>query len=136
MNSIEYRPGDLPEAAKAAKAAEAAGPSSPPAVACYGLTKRYGAAPALCDISLELPAGKIIGLLGPNGSGKTTFIKILAGLLQPTGGAVLIYGETPGTATKAVVSYLPERMYFDPGMRVEDCIALIDETFTRFMTEI
>ncbi len=102
------------------------------AVACYGLTKRYGPTPALTDVSLELPAGKIIGLLGPNGSGKTTFIKILAGLLQPTGGTVLIHGEEPGVRTKAAVSYLPERMYFDPGMRVSDCIGLFRDFYADF----
>lgn len=102
------------------------------AVACYGLTKRYGSAPALSDVSLELPAGKIIGLLGPNGSGKTTFIKILAGLLKPTAGAVLIHGEEPGVRTKAMVSYLPERMVFDPGMRVSDCIELFRDFYGDF----
>ncbi|MBQ3707133.1 MAG: ABC transporter ATP-binding protein [Clostridia bacterium] len=102
------------------------------AVACYGLTKRYGPTPALTDVSLELPAGKIIGLLGPNGSGKTTFIKILAGLLQPTGGTVLIHGEEPGVRTKAMVSYLPERMVFDPGMRVSDCIGLFRDFYADF----
>ena len=44
-----------------------------------GLTKRYGSAAALDGMDLELPQGKIIGLLGPNGSGKTTFIKLAAG---------------------------------------------------------
>ncbi len=102
------------------------------AVACYGLTKRYGASPALSDVSLELPASKIIGLLGPNGSGKTTFIKILAGLLKPTAGTVLIHGEEPGVRTKAAVSYLPERMVFDPGMRVSDCIELFRDFYRDF----
>ena len=55
-----------------------------------GLTKRYHGTPALDGLNLELPAGKIIGLLGPNGSGKTTFIKIAAGLLTPTAGSVTI----------------------------------------------
>ena len=94
-------------------------PLTVPAVGCYGLTKTYGASPALSELSVELPAGKIIGLLGPNGSGKTTLIKILAGLLRPTAGDVRICGKTPSEETKAEVSYLPERMYFDPGMKVE-----------------
>ena len=137
LDSPAYRPGQTPDAGQSpadirpeARPPEAGHPL--PAVACYGLTKRYGAQTALDNISLELPAGKIIGLLGPNGSGKTTFIKILAGLLQPSSGAVLIHGEAPGTATKAAVSYLPERMYFDPGLRVEGCIGLFRDFYRDF----
>ena len=118
-------------------------PLTVPAVGCYGLTKTYGAAPALSELSVELPAGKIIGLLGPNGSGKTTLIKILAGLLRPTAGDVRIYGKTPSEETKAEVSYLPERMYFDPGMKVEECVVLFrdfyrdfDETRARSMLSV
>ena len=103
-----------------------------PAVGCYGLTKRYGAVEALSRVSIELPAGKIIGLLGPNGSGKTTLIKILAGLLTPTEGQVRICGEEPGVSTKAMVSYLPERMYFDPGMKVKECVALFRDFYPDF----
>ena len=103
-----------------------------PAVGCYGLTKAYGAAPALENLGIELPAGRIIGLLGPNGSGKTTLIKILAGLLTPTAGEARIYGQVPGVATKAMVSYLPERMYFDPGMKVEECVALFRDFYADF----
>ena len=112
--------------------AAAFGSPSAPAVGCYGLTKLYGSMPALAELSVELPAGKIIGLLGPNGSGKTTLIKILAGLLTPTAGEARIYGEKPGTGTKAVVSYLPERMYFDPGMKVDECIRLFRDFYADF----
>ena len=107
-------------------------PANVPAVGCYGLTKVYGSSPALSDLSIELPAGKIIGLLGPNGSGKTTLIKILAGLLRPTAGEARICGEAPSEATKAAVSYLPERMYFDPGMRVEECVGLFRDFYADF----
>lgn len=102
------------------------------AVSCRLLEKRYGATEALAKIDLELPAGKIIGLLGPNGSGKTTFIKILAGLLQPTSGDVWVYNSKPGAETKSLVSYLPERTYFDPGMRVRECIKLFEDFYADF----
>ena len=87
-----------------------------------GLTKRYHGSPALDGLNLELPAGKIIGLLGPNGSGKTTFIKMAAGLLTPTAGEVTICGEKIGPATKAVVSYLPDRPAFSKGQKIRQLL--------------
>ena len=83
-----------------------------------GLTKRYHGNPALDGLNLELPAGKIIGLLGPNGSGKTTFIKIAAGLLTPTAGEITICGEKIGPKSKALVSYLPDRTCFSKQRKV------------------
>ena len=79
-------------------------------VCCSGLTKSYGAKPALDHVDLQLAPGKIIGLLGPNGSGKTTLIKILTGLLRQTEGSVAIDGKPIGPETKALVSYLPDRI--------------------------
>lgn len=66
-----------------------------PVVQCMGLTKTYGRKIALNQINLNLERGRIIGLLGPNGSGKTTMIKIINGLLKPTAGEVLINGQPP-----------------------------------------
>ena len=78
-----------------------------------GVTKCYaGSVSALCNVTLELPKGKIIGLLGPNGSGKTTLLKLCAGLLTVSSGEIAICGEPVGTATKTMVSYLPDRTYF------------------------
>ncbi len=105
-----------------------------PAIACYGLTKAYPGAFALNGIDLELPRGQIIGLLGPNGSGKTTLVKILAGLLQPTSGHVLIDGLEPGADTKSFVSYLPERTYFRPSMRVCECVKMFEDFYEDFDT--
>ena len=68
-------------------------------VICQGLTKNYGKKTALNNLNLTLGRGQFIGLLGPNGSGKTTTIKLLNGLLQPTSGSVLIDGQAPGTYT-------------------------------------
>ena len=103
-----------------------------PAVACYGLMKHYPGRPALTGIDLELPRGQIIGLLGPNGSGKTTLVKILAGLLRPSAGTVLIDGLEPGADTKSFVSYLPERTYFNPSMRVSDCVKMFADFYDDF----
>ena len=71
------------------------------------LTKKYGNFLALDDVSFEIPRGKIIGFLGPNGSGKTTCIKIVAGLLTASSGIVRVNGIPVGEATKAHVAYLP-----------------------------
>ena len=100
-------------------------------VTCTGLTKRYGGKTALSGLNLELGRGRIVGLLGPNGSGKTTLIKILCGLLQPTEGAVLVDGQKVGPASKAIISYLPDRMYFADWMKATDLFDLFADFFDR-----
>ncbi len=87
------------------------------------LSKKYGNTVGLQPIDLTLPSGKIIGLLGPNGSGKTTLIKLIAGLLTPTTGTITVCGKPIGPESKALVSYLPDRDYFDPGLKIT---ALLD----------
>lgn len=77
---------------------------------CVGLCKSYGNLRALDDVNLSIEAGRVVGLLGPNGSGKTTLIKLANGLLAPSAGQVLICGEAPSPATKAVVSYLSDKL--------------------------
>ena len=96
------------------------------------LTKRYHGKPALDGLNLELPQGKIIGLLGPNGSGKTTFIKLAAGLLTPTAGSITIGGQRVGTATKAMVSYLPDRPYFSKSMKVKEQLDFFRDFYADF----
>lgn len=96
------------------------------------LTKSYGSFAALQGLNLEIQSGKILGLLGPNGSGKTTFIKILAGLLTVNGGTVYIDGKEPGEETKALVSYLPERPYFNSWMKVEECLTYFEDFYLDF----
>lgn len=87
---------------------------------------------ALNNLNLTIPRGKIIGLLGPNGSGKTTLIKILNGLLTPTAGTALINGAKPGPETKARVSYLPERTYLKPSMKVSELITYFADFYEDF----
>jgi len=97
-----------------------------------GLTKTYGRKIALNRINLNLERGRIIGLLGPNGSGKTTLIKIINGLLRPTAGEVLINGLHPGVETKLRISYLPERTYFQPSMKVVELLAYFQDFYPDF----
>lgn len=101
-------------------------------VVCSGLTKRFGTLTALDHVDLHLNSGRIIGLLGPNGSGKTTLIKILTGLLRPTEGAVRIAGNPVGPESKAVVSYLPDRMFFANWMKTIDPIDLFADFYADF----
>ena len=97
-----------------------------------GLTKRYHGNPALDNLTLELPKGRIIGLLGPNGSGKTTFIKLAAGLLTPNSGSIAIDGKVVGPETKALVSYLPDRPYFSKNMRVGQQLDFFQDFYADF----
>ncbi len=80
-----------------------------PVLECKDLTKHYGSTPALDHVDLTVEPGRIVGLLGPNGSGKTTLIKLANGLLTPSEGELLVCGGAPGKASRAQVSYLPER---------------------------
>ena len=90
---------------------------------------------ALDHMNLTIPRGKIIGLLGPNGSGKTTLIKLINGLLVPTEGMVLVNGFKPGPESKAWVSYLPERTYFQGSMKVRELIDLFADFYQDFRPE-
>ncbi len=97
-----------------------------------GLTKTFGSVVALNNVSLALPKGRIVGLLGPNGSGKTTLIKIVAGLLQPDAGRAFVGEKEVGLSTKAMVSYLPDRMYLPDWMRVNDCLEYFSDFYADF----
>ncbi len=100
-----------------------------------GLVKRYGGTVALRGIDLTLESGKIYGLLGPNGSGKTTFIKLACGLLTPDKGKIRILGDAPGVETKKVVSYLPENSYLNSWMRVEQIVDMFRDFYEDFDPE-
>ncbi len=102
---------------------------------CSYLKKSFGATHALKGVSLELQKGRIVGLLGPNGSGKTTLIKIISGILTPNSGEVLVCGMPVGENTKALVSYLPERTYFDNSMRVNEIIEMFTDFYADFRPE-
>jgi ABC-2 type transport system ATP-binding protein len=99
---------------------------------CQNLTRRYGYKTALDGINLTIERGRIIGLLGPNGSGKTTLIKLINGLLSPSSGRLTINGMEPGPQTKKVVSYLPERTYFNSWMKVADILNYFADFYEDF----
>jgi ABC-2 type transport system ATP-binding protein len=78
------------------------------------LSKRYGSFTAVDDLSLEIPAGQLFGFLGPNGAGKTTTLRMIAGILKPTGGHVAIAGQDihdHPLAAKARLGYIPDRPF-------------------------
>lgn len=99
---------------------------------CHNVTKRYGEKTALDYLSLSVESGKITGLLGPNGSGKTTLIKIISGILCANEGEVLVGGNKIGIESKKIVSYLPERPYFSPGMKVSETIKFFNDFYEDF----
>ena len=103
-----------------------------PIVQCMGLTRTYGSTVALNQIYLTLERGRIIGLLGPNGSGKTTLIKIMNGLLKPSSGEIFINGQRPGIETKYRISYLPEKTYLQPGMKVIEMVQYFQDFYPDF----
>ena len=104
-------------------------------VVCSGLTKRFGALTALDHVDLRLNSGRIVGLLGPNGSGKTTLIKLMSGLLRPTEGNISIAGYPIGPQSKAVVAYLPDKMFYANWMKAEDLIDLFADFYADFRRE-
>ena len=101
-------------------------------IKCEDLTKKYGKKLALKGLNLEIEGGHIYGLLGPNGSGKTTFIKILNGLLTPTSGQITVNDVKIGPETKAIVAYLPDHTYLDLDMKVKDVILLFSDFYQDF----
>ncbi len=99
---------------------------------CHELTKDYGKSLALDRVDLDLESGRIVGLLGPNGSGKTTMIKIAAGLLQPTYGRIYIDGKKPSEDTKAFVAYLPDRDFLPDYMNCDQLVEFYEDFYPDF----
>lgn len=96
------------------------------------LFKNFGSRCALRDVNLTIECGKIVGLLGPNGSGKTTFMKIVNGLLTSTSGEIYIGGEKPGIITKQHISYLPDQTIFPKWMKISDLFSYYNDFFLDF----
>ncbi|MBQ2794291.1 MAG: ABC transporter ATP-binding protein [Clostridia bacterium] len=104
-----------------------------PILQCKHLVKSYGnAAPVLKDFNISVPAGRILGLLGPNGCGKSTFLKLVAGILTPDSGSIEICGEPRTEESNRLISYLPERTYFNSSMKVYQLIDFFADFYEDF----
>lgn len=102
---------------------------------CKELEKSYGNKKVLDKINLTIPRGKIVGLLGKNGTGKSTLIKIINDLLTASGGKVLVNGNEIGIESKKIISYLPERTCLDKTMTVDKVIKYYEEFYENFDAE-
>jgi ABC-2 type transport system ATP-binding protein len=110
-----------------AQSTSAAPPPMSVAVKVSALVKSFGATRALDGIGAQLPEGQIVGLLGPDGAGKTTLIRLLAGLMEPTSGTVEVLGRTPsaeGGLTQAETGYMPQRFGLYEDLSVLDNLNL------------
>lgn len=96
------------------------------------VSKIYGKRSAVKNMTLTLPVGKIIGIVGENGNGKSTLLKLMAGLLQPTSGSVTVNGETANRRISKMVSYLPEQDAYYAMFTVREAIAFQASQFPDF----
>ena len=99
------------------------------------LSKYFYQKKALDKIDLTIEKGKIYGMLGPNGGGKSTFLKIAAGLLKPSQGEIIIDNKKPGVYTKSIVSYLPETNHLYKWMKVKDALNFFKDLYADFDIE-
>ena len=99
------------------------------------INKTFDNKEILKDINFSITGGKIIGLLGRNGAGKTTIIKLINDLLTPTSGEILVNGKNIGVESKKVISYLPERTYLNKQMKVSEVIDYFSDFYDNFDSE-
>ena len=94
-----------------------------------GLEKQFRGCEALRGVDLSIPMGQIVGLLGPNASGKTTLLKTVAGLLQPDSGSIRYYENAQGPAARKTIGFCPDALAFPAWMRVADAFGFYDEMY-------
>ncbi|MBE6680857.1 MAG: ABC transporter ATP-binding protein [Ruminococcaceae bacterium] len=100
---------------------------------CTDLCKSYKKGVlVLKDLNIEFPAGKIVGLLGPNGCGKSTLIKLACGLLSADSGKIYICGKERSEESNSLISYLPERTYFSSWMKVNELLSYFSDFYSDF----
>lgn len=99
------------------------------------LSKSYGKKEILKNINFTIKEGRIVGLLGKNGVGKTTIIKLINDLLTKDTGTITINNQEIGIESKKQISYLPERTYLDKTMKVKQVIKFFEEFYEDFDSE-
>jgi len=102
---------------------------------CKNVTKKFDKKVVLDNINLKIEKGKIYGLLGKNGVGKSTLIKLINDLLTIDEGEILFNNKPIGVFSKSHISYLPERTYLDKDMKVESVIKYFEEFYEDFNTK-
>ena len=103
-----------------------------PVLEIKNVHKKYLSHSVLEGVGFSIPRGKIVGLLGPNGCGKTTILKLISGLLQLDEGEIRINGICPGQQTKSMISYLPGRSYLNDWMKISDILNLFSDFYADF----
>ena len=98
-----------------------------PAVRLRGVTKSFGRRNAVSDLDLDVPRGIVYGLLGPNGSGKTTTIRMIMGILHPDVGTVSVFGGDPELSRRTRIGYLPEERGVYRKMKCLDLLVFLGE---------
>jgi len=96
------------------------------------VNKNFGEKEVLKDVNLKIESNKIVGRLGKNGSGKATLFKLANDLLTATSGEILIDGKPVSVESKNIVSYLPERSYLEPNLKVSDAIKIFETFYADF----
>lgn len=99
------------------------------------LVKNFGSKHVLNGLTFSLQKGKVLGILGPNGQGKTTLLNIISGLFKPSGGRITINGLSIGSETKQLVSYLQEKDFLPKWMKISDTIKFYKDFFPDFDEE-
>lgn len=94
--------------------------------------KKFGDTIALNKLDLKLEKGKVLGLLGPNGTGKTTLLKAIVGMVKLDSGEILIDNIKPSVETKKIISFLPDSNYFFENLMVRDCVKLFKDFYNDF----
>lgn len=96
------------------------------------LTKGFFRSKALADFNIEIERGKVYGLLGPNGSGKTTFFKIAAGLFKASSGTLTINGNAIGTETQKCTAFMPTEDFLFDWMKIKNLLDFYADMYQDF----